>query len=70
MKISTLEKSSQELKRKYFSTFDDISVTIGLKCLVVCIHKDSWEGELPPEFNGIQITYVFGVPRRYLSFTM
>ena len=67
MNIQTLEKSKKELFETVFKDYQDkLDVTLGLKCLVVCIVESSWEGPLPSHFNNIPITYLFGCrPTRF-----
>ena len=66
MKLSTLERNKDLLSRTIFTT-DKTTVTIGLKCLVVVIHGNHWEGDFPTEFNNIPVTYLFDVPRDFLE---
>jgi hypothetical protein len=70
MKISSLEKAKEELQNTTYKDYkDQLSVELGMKCLVVCIYENQWVGPLCKEIDGIPITYIFGVPKRSWSFT-
>ena len=70
MKISKLEKCQSQLQSTTFKDYKDkVRVDLGLKCLVVSIHQNSWDGPLPTFIENIPITYIFGAPKGCLPFT-